>query len=261
MLLRVDLRPSQKKCKHGRRARAIELITRTKKIAVLQCDQCKSEFERTGKERIVAMTHHFCSRRCRYDSQRVAGILYAKIEETTMKFHGVRRAFLKPEVLKRSLENSHSLLAQQRRSISLKIFHETRPSDWVNKGNSLEACAKRHATMKRNGTYATSKVEDELYTYLCETYGIAFVNRSVLVNDRWPIDFYVTSIDTYIQLDGVYWHGIDRPIKIISEHKNKRDVQIHKKWKTDREQDRWFAEHGLKLMRITDIEFSSGRRP
>jgi hypothetical protein len=60
------------------------------------------------------------------------------------------------------------------------------------------------------------------------------------------------SIDTYVQLDGVYWHGLDRPIELIAEHRTKRDVQIHKKWATDREQDAWFAERGMKLVRITD---------
>ena len=74
---------------------------------------------------------------------------------------------------------------------------------------------------------------------------------------RWPIDFYIKSIDTYVQLDGVYWHGLDRPIEAIAEHRTKRDVQIHKKWLIDRQQVEWFASRGLRLVRITDQEFKA----
>ena len=115
--------------------------------------------------------------------------------------------------------------------------------------------------MKANGTYRKSSVEDALYVYLCDKHGVEQIVRNALVNNRWPIDFYVKSIDTYVQLDGVYWHGLDRPIEVISEHRTKRDAQIHKKWLTDREQDRWFREQGLNLIRLTDVQFYKGFRP
>jgi hypothetical protein len=64
-----------------------------------------------------------------------------------------------------------------------------------------------------------------------------------------------------VQLDGVYWHGLDRPIDVIAERRTKRDAQIHKKWLMDREQDRWFVENGMRLIRITDLQFRDGIRP
>lgn len=71
--------------------------------------------------------------------------------------------------------------------------------------------------------------------------------------------FYIPEIDTYVQFDGVYWHGLDRPLEEIAKYKTKRDVQIYKKWLSDREQDRWFKEQGMKLVRITDIQYLKER--
>lgn len=118
----------------------------------------------------------------------------------------------------------------------------------------VERSTKAHATMKRNGTYGKpSKPEEACYRALCELFGGEDIERQVWVH-RWAIDFHVKSINTYVQLDGVYWHGLDRPLEVIAEHRTKRDVIINRKWLTDREQERWFAENGHKLVRITDVE-------
>lgn len=111
---------------------------------------------------------------------------------------------------------------------------------------------KQHETKKKNGSYRHSRVEHELYELLCSTYGD--VERQVIVND-WSIDFYVKSVDTYVQLDGEYWHGLDRPIELIAEHKSPRDVQIHKKLLSDCAQVEWFKANEKRLVRITDKEF------
>jgi hypothetical protein len=107
--------------------------------------------------------------------------------------------------------------------------------------------------MQANSTYRKSGPEDRLYDTLCNVYESDNVVRQVAVpGTKWLIDFYIRSIDTYVQLDGAYWHGLDRPIEVIAEHKTKRDVQIHKKWLTDREQDKWFNRMGKLLIRVID---------
>lgn len=220
-------------------------------IAVCMCDSCGREFriydhvaEKSQRK------YHFCSRKCKGVAQKSGGVLF-----------NPNTALIRPDVLQRLKISSHTLEAEERRSVSLKAYHANKPSDWQNPGNTPEACAKRHQTMKANGTYRKSSVEDALYVYLCDKHGVEQIVRNALVNNRWPIDFYVKSIDTYVQLDGVYWHGLDRPIEVISEHRTKRDAQIHKKWLTDREQDRWFREQGLNLIRLTDVQFYKGFRP
>lgn len=125
--------------------------------------------------------------------------------------------------------------------------------EWL---NTPKACLKRHNTMKNNGTYNKSKIEDVYYTRLCELHGIENIVRQITIaSTRWAIDFYVKNIDTYIQFDGVYWHGLDRPIEIIAEGKTARDIQIYRKYLTDRIQDEWFKTMNLKLVRITDKQF------
>jgi hypothetical protein len=117
---------------------------------------------------------------------------------------------------------------------------------------SLEVAQKRHETMKRNKSYGKSKPEDRLYEVLCEIFGVDDVERQKTV-ERWPIDFYVKSIDTYVQYDS-YWHGVGRDINEIAEYKNKRDVMIHKKMLTDIKQNAYFLEHRLKLVRVLGLQ-------
>jgi len=105
--------------------------------------------------------------------------------------------------------------------------------------------------MKRNGTYRTSKPEDRLYQVLCEMFDIDDVDRQTLVY-KWPIDFYAKSIDTYVQYDS-YWHGVGRAIIEVAEHKVPRDVSIHKKMLTDIAQDAYFAERGMRLIRVQSL--------
>ena len=99
-----------------------------------------------------------------------------RIQETCLKRFGVRSVFQRPDVRAAVI--------------------------------SKEVVAKRHLTMKKNGSYRKSKPEDSAYEILCKQFGTDNVDRNVVVNDRWPIDFYVRTIETYIQVDGVYWHRL-----------------------------------------------------
>jgi|SRR3990167_4452155 len=116
-------------------------------------------------------------------------------------------------------------------------------------------------TMKENGTYGAkqSKIENIFYELLCTFYNTNDIKRHKDINNH-DIDFYISSIDTYIQFDGVYWHGLDKPIEEIKEIANggsKQAVGIYEGYFNDREQDKWFKDNNLKLIRITDIELKS----
>jgi very-short-patch-repair endonuclease len=112
---------------------------------------------------------------------------------------------------------------------------------------------KKHETMKRNGTYGKSKSEDMLYVLLCEKFGDEKVKRQVDING-WSIDFYVETIDIYIQFDGVYWHGLDRSLDEIRQFTSSRDAVIYETYLRDREQEKWFDENQLCLIRLTDVD-------
>jgi len=122
--------------------------------------------------------------------------------------------------------------------------------------NDLQEIAiKRIETMKRNGSFRKSRAEDKMYTLLVEHFGTEDVERNKRPEGTaWPIDFYVRSVDAWIQVDGVYWHGLDGQLE---EHRKRAGDDSHSriivyKWETDRRQERWFAERNMRLIRITD---------
>ncbi len=116
---------------------------------------------------------------------------------------------------------------------------------------------KAHETKKRNGTYARSRQEDFLHAVLVELLGHDDVVRAVPVEHGsgvWHIDLKILSLDTYVQLDGVYWHGLDRTVEQLRESTSSRDAAILQAYERDRVQDAWFAAHGMRLVRVTDRE-------
>lgn len=115
---------------------------------------------------------------------------------------------------------------------------------------------------KRNTTRRTnmpknfiSRPEMRLKAFLEERFGEGAVKHQRWVNGS-PIDFYVKTIDTYVQLDGRYWHGLDRPTEDIRLSERPRDQTIYQRLLNDRRQNGWFAEKGLSFVRITDEQLA-----
>lgn len=117
---------------------------------------------------------------------------------------------------------------------------------------SNEVKEKIHQTMKARGRYGKSLVEDKVYDDLCGFYGPESVERQVTLNG-WCIDFRVKN--AYIQLDGVYWHGLDRTIEELAVSKNPRDKIILGTVRRDAAQNAWCQSSGIRLIRITDTEY------
>lgn len=115
---------------------------------------------------------------------------------------------------------------------------------------------KAHQTKKTNGTYKSSTIEEQFYEQLCSVYSKENIEHPILANG-WSIDFFIRPINTYIQFDGIYWHGLDRPIEDISNSTLARDRNITKKYYTDIQQNIWFTQNNLKLIRITDKQYRS----
>jgi very-short-patch-repair endonuclease len=119
---------------------------------------------------------------------------------------------------------------------------------------------KKHDSMKRNKTYGKSKVEDKIYELLISIYGENEVERQHSANG-WAIDFFIKPTKIYLQVDGAYWHGLDRIPEIIKESKKLRDLYIFKNIEKDNKQNKWFLENNLKLVRITDQQIKSFKTP
>ncbi len=136
-------------------------------------------------------------------------------EETCLKNYGVRNPNQNPEIKRRAI----------------KTLIKNRPESWI------------------------SKPEHLFGLYLKEWFGESDVLQQVYFERRWSVDFYVKSIDTYVQFDGVYWHGLDRPIEEIKKFKTVTDRDIYEKWTKDRELDSVTSDKNIRLVRITDVEF------
>jgi hypothetical protein len=110
---------------------------------------------------------------------------------------------------------------------------------------------KRRATMRANNSFRRSGPEERLARAVSCTYLDA--QRNVMLNG-WEFDIHIPSIATFIQVDGEYWHGLDRPLEAIAASSRPQDVSIHKTHIRDREQNVHCQQHGIRLVRITDRE-------
>jgi hypothetical protein len=252
----------------------------------IQCDQCFIEFFRLGPNvnRSIERKHHFCSQACSFEASKPGGVLRIAIEQKCLEKYGVTSPLGSKECQAKSREtcqqkygvdhvaasvehlaarkatnlqrygNISPLATSQCREALMKEDVQARRLESINKVNWSARAAKSHATMKRNGTYRTSRTENQMYEALCQKFGIDDITRGVTIQS-WPIDFYIKSIDLYIQFDGIYWHGLDRPIEEIKQFKRPRDKIIYGKWLCDQRQNEWFKENNKKLIRITDVEF------
>lgn len=126
------------------------------------------------------------------------------------------------------------------------------------KENSAIFADKRHQTMKRNGLYGgKSKKEDGCYKFLCENFGDQNIERQLRINN-WDIDFYIKSLNLYIQYDGLFWHGLKHTLDELLNSNKPRLSGIYKTYLRDREQEKWFIENNKNLLRIienSDLEY------
>ena len=120
------------------------------------------------------------------------------------------------------------------------------------RNRSKEIREKIHQTMKVRDRYGKSQIEDRMYKDLCEAFGFDSVERQATLNG-WNIDFKV--MDTYIQLDGEYWHGLNRPLAEIMSSENARDKIILGTFFRDAKQNEWCDSTGILMIRITDTEY------
>ena len=239
-------------------------VPKMHRVGLFKCDQCGTEYEVDDRlNYVLSKAHHFCTRKCQGLARRSGGCLnyiydmawiaedrpetVEKIKQTKLEKYGPLGSDARKEIAAKSLQTK------------FKLYGGNTWDSPILRGklDYPEMARKRHETMKASGAYKTSKEEDEFFEFLQQ---FGRVERGVVVNKVWPIDFYLPDKEVYVQFDGVYWHGLDRPLKVIAEHRTARDVVIHKKWQTDREQERWFREAGKTLIRVPSTSFDRKSR-
>lgn len=89
---------------------------------------------------------------------------------------------------------------------------DDRVKKYAEKNRSEESRAREYETRKRNNSFNTSKPEQLFKAYLVEKYGEDDVVYQYRTDSRYPYhcDFYIRSLDTFIELN-LYWGHGGRP--------------------------------------------------
>jgi hypothetical protein len=267
--------------------------TWTRNHGIFKCDHCESEYESGNNlKRDLDRKRNYCSHQCASDAKKYGGKSHDAFVTTNRKHHGVNypaqcetiRARMTKTNRKRYGSSSSLGCAniQQKANetrikrygakysaqipgvmkkiaeTNIRRYGVTCPMnapEIVAKYDHHEMTRKRINTMRKNRTFCTSQPEHRMYRLLRDNFDVVHTQVTcVHPTKRWVIDFYVPVVNTYIQVDGVYWHGLNRPIEMIKESTRPRDQAIYKKWLSDREQNEWFKEHNMRLLRFTDKE-------
>ena len=250
----------------------------TRKQAILCCDSCARTYEQSFQQRMAERPTHFCCRKCFNDGVKKGGAANQARKRTCMERYGVEHPMLDPKSSYRKkrdqtcIERYGTTVPTKNADVKIRtqatnVERYGTPFPMMNEGvkarmveslkqNDLQVIAiKRFETMKRNNSFRKSRAEDKMYALLVKRFGDNDVERNKRPEGTaWPIDFYVKSIDTWIQVDGVYWHGLDGQLE---EHRRCASLSKHSriivyKWETDRRQETWFSERKLRLIRVTD---------
>lgn len=80
---------------------------------------------------------------------------------------------------------------------------------------------KKNDTKRKNHTFNSSKIEEELYLYIKEKF--PSVKRQYKDNERYPwcCDFYIKELDYFIELNGSWTHG-NHPFDSLSKEDQDR---------------------------------------
>lgn len=80
--------------------------------------------------------------------------------------------------------------------------------DVMERMKSKESQLKRTEALKRNKSYVKSIPEEKLNDLLVEKYGKDDIERQFISKEYpWHCDFYIKSLDTFIELQGMWTHG------------------------------------------------------
>ena len=98
--------------------------------------------------------------------------------------------------------------------------------------------AKERLTKLKNNSFNTSSPEDKYYNYLCEKYGTEDVVRQYS-EDRYPFacDFYIKSLDLFIELNLTWTHGGK-----LFDNKNSADTEKLAVWKEKAKTSKYYQQ-------------------
>jgi hypothetical protein len=248
------------------------------------CDECGKIYEK--KPGNVSKTKSgltFCGRKCRNlsCSKKGKGLMKFITEKTVYEIYGVKHVMSIDDVKRKRKElfierygadvkQAPGTNEKRKRTnferygfeetFQCKEFVEKRAATWLeNYGVPYHpfpenAYMLTQQSMTNYPEKWASREEIKFKDILIEKFGKANIIHQKWINN-WPIDFYIVSTNTYIQFDGVYWHGLDTPIEKLSTLTGIRNKARYAKFLADQKQNAWFKENNLNLIRLTDVQF------
>lgn len=241
-----------------------------KKTLHLRCDHCNIEYicSENVKVRALKAESHFCSKDCSTKSLQ-NGLLRSKVEHTLVKKYGVKGYVAASDFQSKSKKScldkygvDHGMKTEEAKNKLKKVCLEKYGKEtflgsdsWRSKVDHKDIARKAWLTKIKNGSCSTSRTEEKLYQLLCDIFGNDDVTRQACIAKQW-VDFYIRSLDLYLQLDGVYWHGLNRDINQIKNSNVRQDKKIYQNYLRDQKLNSYMESRGLKMIRITDEFFN-----
>lgn len=202
------------------------------------CDHCARTWYRRYLNTYVAQDHHFCSHACRNLSPYVR----EKVKQTNLARYGVEFS-AQSDTIKSRTQSTMLMRYGVPLATDLPQFKRAQ--------NTATARRKSHATKCRNGSYRRSRVEIDLGDALST---VTVVKCQDFIRPKFSVDFYLPRFACYLQLDGVFWHGLDG----TTINGTCRRI-VDGKYRIDRELDSKTIESRIRLIRVTDVWYKENR--
>lgn len=225
---------------------------RTRRIMHIECDWCGVEFQSPYKKYKLALEESLCYKHAKQKAAKLGGC--ANLNKHGKEhfrqlglLHGSKNVVHAIRWMK-TVGHKKEVLSRAGRIGGRRTVESGKLAD-ISKhdAHTPSAEAKRWETIKRTGKMKESEPERKFLAALEVHYGV--VERHLVV-DGFHTDGYVPSLGVYVQFDGEYWHGLDRPYGQLEE-------RVKRKFDLDRRADCHFLKTGKLLVRITDREFKS----
>lgn len=121
----------------------------------------------------------------------------------------------------------------------------------IEKTHSIDCILKQQNTKRINHTFNTSKQEDILYNKLLKVYDENDIIRQHKNLDKYPYccDFYIKSIDTYIELQGMWTHG-----KHPYDKDSEEDQLTLQQWQQKADEGSKFYKNAIDTWTVADVK-------
>jgi G:T-mismatch repair DNA endonuclease (very short patch repair protein) len=263
-------------------------VKTSRRVGHFICDCCKKKFCSRPKPKYLKLEHHFCSRQCASLAARKGGAIFNKKENNCLKKYGAAHHFKNKDVQEKRINscidkyggrcpmNSEEVKLKSQDTILKKYGDHHSRLDSI-KQKKKDTCLNKYGvdsftktkefresvdwasvarkglkTRSKKGMLNVSKIENKFHQFLLNYFNE--VKTQIPIRE-WSLDFYLPKLDTYIQFDGNYWHGIDTSVEELEAKNTKISKAIIRTKERDREREEWFKKNNMRLVRVIEKDF------